>query len=182
MLEVLDATTSARAAIGLPERGVVLKQRSRPRRLPIVTVIGLQFGLLLGGAIVCELIFAVAGDGPAHDFAIYNAISPRRSGRVRDGDGLFTYPRHTSSSTWDTAGSSPRQAPGMMRPSGCPSSCSRPARVVRRGDLRCVPTQLAPLRPDRGDLSRASAAARDGRGGQRAAAPARHRPVGARTS
>jgi ABC-type dipeptide/oligopeptide/nickel transport system permease component len=39
-------------------------------------VIGLQFGLLLGGAIVCEMIFAWPGVGRLMIFAIYNRDFP----------------------------------------------------------------------------------------------------------
>ena len=48
----------------------------RNAALPIVTVIGLQFGLLLGGAIVCEMIFAWPGVGRLMIFAIYNRDFP----------------------------------------------------------------------------------------------------------
>jgi ABC-type dipeptide/oligopeptide/nickel transport system permease component len=77
MLEVLDAdyVRTARAK-GLPERGVVLKHTLRNAALPIVTVVGLQFGLLLGGAIVCEMIFSWPGVGRLMIFAIYNRDFP----------------------------------------------------------------------------------------------------------
>jgi len=77
MLEVLDAdyVRTARAK-GLPERRVVLKHTLRNAALPIVTVVGLQFGLLLGGAIVCEMIFAWPGVGRLMIFAIYNRDFP----------------------------------------------------------------------------------------------------------
>ena len=77
MLEVLDAdyVRTARAT-GLPERRVVLKHTLRNAALPIVTVVGLQFGLLLGGAIVCEMIFSWPGVGRLMIFAIYNRDFP----------------------------------------------------------------------------------------------------------
>ncbi len=77
MLEVLDAdyVRTARAK-GLPERYVVLKHTLKNAAMPIVTVIGLQFGLLLGGAIVCEMIFAWPGVGRLMIFAIYNRDFP----------------------------------------------------------------------------------------------------------
>jgi len=77
MLEVLDAdyVRTARAK-GLPERRVVLKHTLRNAALPIVTVVGLQFGLLLGGAIVCEMIFAWPGVGRLLIFAINNRDFP----------------------------------------------------------------------------------------------------------
>src|SRR4029453_9471097 len=77
MLEVLDAdyVRTARAK-GLRERLVVLKHALKNAAMPIVTVIGLQFGLLLGGALVCEMIFACPGGGRLMIFAIYNRDFP----------------------------------------------------------------------------------------------------------
>ena len=77
MLEVLDAdyVRTARAKC-LPERRVVLKHTLLNAALPIVTVVGLQFGLLLGGAIVCEMIFSWPGVGRLMIFAIYNRDFP----------------------------------------------------------------------------------------------------------
>ena len=77
MLEVLEAdyVRTARAK-GLPERGVILKHALKNAAMPVVTVIGLQFGLLLGGAIVCEMIFAWPGVGRLLIFAINNRDFP----------------------------------------------------------------------------------------------------------
>ena len=77
MLEVLgtDYVRTARAK-GLGERRVVLKHALKNAAMPAVTVIGLQFGLLLGGAIVCEMIFAWPGVGRLIIFAIYNRDYP----------------------------------------------------------------------------------------------------------
>lgn len=77
MLEVLDAdfVRTARAK-GLPERRVVLVHTLKNAAMPIVTVIGLQFGLLLGGAIVCEMIFSWPGVGRLMIFAINNRDFP----------------------------------------------------------------------------------------------------------
>jgi peptide/nickel transport system permease protein len=77
MLEVLDAdyVRTARAK-GLRERRVVLKHALKNAAMPIVTVIGLQFGLLLGGALVCEMIFAWPGVGRLMIFAVYNRDFP----------------------------------------------------------------------------------------------------------
>lgn len=64
MLEVLskDFVRTARAK-GLKERLVVFKHALKNALIPIVTVIGIQFGLLLGGAILTETIFAWPGIG-----------------------------------------------------------------------------------------------------------------------
>ena len=64
MLEVLslDYVQTARAK-GLRERLVIMKHALKNAAIPIVTVIGLQFGVLLGGAVVTELVFAIPGTG-----------------------------------------------------------------------------------------------------------------------
>ena len=64
MLEVinLDYVRTARAK-GVSEWLVVFRHALRNAALPIVTVIGLQFGLLLGGAVLTESVFAVPGVG-----------------------------------------------------------------------------------------------------------------------
>jgi peptide/nickel transport system permease protein len=64
LVEVLreDFMTTARAK-GLPEWIVVLKHGLRNALLPVITVAGLQFGSLLGGAIITEKVFARPGLG-----------------------------------------------------------------------------------------------------------------------
>ena len=64
MLEELsqDYIRTARAK-GLPERTVVYRHALRNAMIPILTVLGLQFGALLAGAIVTETIFAWPGIG-----------------------------------------------------------------------------------------------------------------------
>ena len=64
MLEVinLDYVRTARAK-GVSERFVICRHALINAALPLVTVAGLQFGLLLGGAIVTETVFAVPGLG-----------------------------------------------------------------------------------------------------------------------
>ncbi len=59
MLEVLsqDYTTTARSK-GLKEKVVVVKHAFRNALIPIITVVGLQFGMLLGGAVLTETVFA----------------------------------------------------------------------------------------------------------------------------
>ncbi|MBV8888968.1 MAG: ABC transporter permease [Alphaproteobacteria bacterium] len=49
--------------LGLPEWRIVLKHALRNASLPIVTFLALQFGLILGGAIVTERVFAWPGIG-----------------------------------------------------------------------------------------------------------------------
>jgi peptide/nickel transport system permease protein len=64
MLEELghDYVRTARAK-GLPEHTVVYRHALRNAMLPIITVLGLQFGALLAGAIVTEKIFSWPGIG-----------------------------------------------------------------------------------------------------------------------
>lgn len=74
MLEVLgqDYVRTARAK-GLPTRLVVVRHALRNALLPVVTVVGLQIGGLLGGAILTETIFAWPGMG----LWMYQAILQR---------------------------------------------------------------------------------------------------------
>ena len=64
MLEVVrsEYVTTARAK-GLGERKVVLKHALKNALIPTVTVMGLQVGFLIGGAIVVETLFAMPGLG-----------------------------------------------------------------------------------------------------------------------
>ena len=64
MLEVLglDYVRTARAK-GLTEWVVIVQHALKNAAIPIVTVIGLQFGVLLGGAVVTETVFAIPGTG-----------------------------------------------------------------------------------------------------------------------
>jgi ABC-type dipeptide/oligopeptide/nickel transport system permease component len=64
MLEVLglDYVRTARAK-GLGEWRVITSHALKNAAIPIVTVIGLQFGVLLSGAVVTETVFAVPGTG-----------------------------------------------------------------------------------------------------------------------
>jgi peptide/nickel transport system permease protein len=73
MLEELgqDYIRTARAK-GLSERRVVYAHALRNAMLPVVTVLGLQFGALLAGAIVTETIFAWPGLGRLTISAISN--------------------------------------------------------------------------------------------------------------
>lgn len=73
---VLDTSTqdyvrTARAK-GVPEWVVTLRHIVRNSMLPVVTLVGLQFGTLLGGAVITETIFAWPGIGRLIVQAIYN--------------------------------------------------------------------------------------------------------------
>ena len=62
MIEVLsmDYIKTARSK-GMAERRVVWKHAFRNAAIPVITVLGLQFGQLLGGAIITETVFAWPG-------------------------------------------------------------------------------------------------------------------------
>jgi peptide/nickel transport system permease protein len=74
MLEVLgqDYIRTARAK-GLMERVIVFTHAFRNASLPVVTIVGLQMGLVLSGAILTETIFGLAGVGRA----LFEAITAR---------------------------------------------------------------------------------------------------------
>lgn len=74
LLEILgkDYIRTARAK-GLGERIVIMKHGLRNALLPVITVVGIQFGALLGGAVITETVFAWPGVGRL----IVNAISQR---------------------------------------------------------------------------------------------------------
>jgi peptide/nickel transport system permease protein len=64
MLEVLrqDYVRTARAK-GLRSSRVILRHAMRNACLPVITVVGLQFGVILGGAVIFEQIFQLPGLG-----------------------------------------------------------------------------------------------------------------------
>ncbi|MBX3068972.1 MAG: ABC transporter permease [Thermomicrobiales bacterium] len=74
MVEVLtqDYVRTARAK-GLSERVVLFGHALRNAAIPIVTIIGLQFGNLIGGAVITETVFAWPGIG----LLALNAINSR---------------------------------------------------------------------------------------------------------
>jgi peptide/nickel transport system permease protein len=83
MLEVLrqDYIRTARAK-GLMERLVIMKHAFRNALLPVVTIIGLQVGILFSGAVLTETIFGLAGVGrmlfeaiTARDFPVVQAFT-----------------------------------------------------------------------------------------------------------
>ncbi len=74
MLEVIrqDYVRTARAK-GLTERVILTRHALGNALLPVLTVVSLQFGFLLGGAVLTETVFSWPGVG----LALYNAISFR---------------------------------------------------------------------------------------------------------
>jgi peptide/nickel transport system permease protein len=81
MLEVLsqDYIRTARAK-GLRERTVILMHALKNAQIPVVTVVGLEFSVLMGGAVITETIFSIPGLGRLavssvanRDFAVVQA-------------------------------------------------------------------------------------------------------------
>jgi peptide/nickel transport system permease protein len=74
LLDVLgrDYVRTARAK-GAPERRVVVRHALRNAMLPVVTIIGLQLGALLSGAVLTETVFGLAGAGTM----LFEAITAR---------------------------------------------------------------------------------------------------------
>ena len=77
LLEVLhlDYMRTARAK-GLRERQAITRHALRNSLIPVVTVIGLMIGRLLGGAVVIEIIFAIPGIGRTVVDAIFGRDYP----------------------------------------------------------------------------------------------------------
>ena len=83
MLDVLssDYIRTARAK-GLGLRAVVIKHALRNALIPIITILGLQTGLLLGGAVLTESVFAWPGVGRLAFEAISNRDMPLINGCI----------------------------------------------------------------------------------------------------
>jgi peptide/nickel transport system permease protein len=77
MLEVIrmDYITQLRSR-GIPEREVIYKHALKNAILPVITVIGLDIGWFVGGAVVVETVFAWPGIGRLITTAILNADFP----------------------------------------------------------------------------------------------------------
>jgi ABC-type dipeptide/oligopeptide/nickel transport system permease component len=74
LLEVLGREyIRAAKAKGVPYRTVITKHALRNALLPVVTIIGLSLGGLLGGAVLTETIFGLSGVGRA----LFEAITAR---------------------------------------------------------------------------------------------------------
>jgi len=91
MLDVLrqDYIRTARAK-GLPEAIVVFKHAFRNALIPILTIVGMQFGLLLGGSVITETVFAWPGLGRLIITSINFKDAPVLQGGVMFYAGGFT--------------------------------------------------------------------------------------------
>ena len=83
MIEVLSAdyVRTARAK-GLAQRAVVLRHALRNGLIPVVTILGLQMGALMGGAVVTEQIFVIPGFGRLIVEAVFTRDYPVVQGVV----------------------------------------------------------------------------------------------------
>jgi peptide/nickel transport system permease protein len=77
MLDVLRSEyIRTAAAKGLAGRAVVLKHALKNALIPVVTVVGLQIGILLGGTVVIEEVFTLPGVGRLVLWSIYQRDYP----------------------------------------------------------------------------------------------------------
>lgn len=92
LLEVLrqEYVLTARAK-GLSERAVILRHALRNALIPVVTIVGLQFGNLLGGAVVIETVFARQGFGRLAITAILAKDFPLIQGVVLFGAVIYVF-------------------------------------------------------------------------------------------
>jgi peptide/nickel transport system permease protein len=83
MLEVLgqDYVRTARAK-GLRDRVVLMRHALRNALIPIVTVIGINLGILLGGSAVIETVFVLPGVGQLVVRSLYNRDLPVIQGLI----------------------------------------------------------------------------------------------------
>lgn len=88
MLEVLsqDFVRTARAK-GLKEWGVVVQHALRNAWMPVVTMLGLEFGFLLSGVVVVETVFSWPGVGRL----VFNAINQRDIPLVQTAVVMFAF-------------------------------------------------------------------------------------------
>jgi ABC-type dipeptide/oligopeptide/nickel transport system permease component len=92
MLEVLgaDYVRTARAK-GLPGRMVLMRHAFRNALLPIITLLGLDVGALVGGAVITETIFSWPGIGRLTVDAVLSKDLPLVEGAVLVLAGSFVF-------------------------------------------------------------------------------------------
>jgi len=83
MLEVIrqDYIRTARAK-GQKETAIIFKHALKNALIPVITVVGLSFGTLLGGAVLTETVFAIPGIGSFMVIAIRARDFPVIQGAV----------------------------------------------------------------------------------------------------
>jgi peptide/nickel transport system permease protein len=83
MVETRSSTwVRAARARGLPDSRIVRQHMARPALLPVVTMVGLQAGVMLGGSVVIETVFAIPGLGSLAYLAVSNRDLPLIAGVV----------------------------------------------------------------------------------------------------
>jgi peptide/nickel transport system permease protein len=83
MLDVLRSEYVRTAlAKGLAGRAVILKHALKNALIPVVTVVGLQIGILLGGTVVVEEVFTLPGVGRLVLWSIYQRDYPLTQGTI----------------------------------------------------------------------------------------------------
>lgn len=83
MVDVLQRSyVTVAHAKGLRPRAVVVRHALRNALIPVVTLVGLRFGTLLGGAVVTEVVFAWPGIGSLAVNAVYTRDYPLVQGTV----------------------------------------------------------------------------------------------------
>jgi peptide/nickel transport system permease protein len=83
LLEVMrqDYVRTARAK-GLPERGVLWGHALKNSLIPLITVVGVQVGYLLGGVVVTEEVFTLPGVGRLLLWAVFQRDYPLVQGTI----------------------------------------------------------------------------------------------------
>jgi peptide/nickel transport system permease protein len=76
-----DYIRTARAK-GLRERRVIFRHALRPAATPVVTLLGMDVGILLGGAILVETVFNIPGIGDLAVSSIHQSDLPTIQGVV----------------------------------------------------------------------------------------------------
>ncbi len=92
MLEVLgqDFVRTARSK-GLRDRSVVIRHVLRNALVPVITIIGIQFGALLGGAVIVESVFSRPGLGRYTVTAIEQRDFPQIQGIVLFAAAIYVF-------------------------------------------------------------------------------------------
>ena len=131
-----DYVRTARAK-GLSERVILGRHALKNGLIPVVTVLGLQLGGLIGGAVITEYVFALPGVGRLVVDAVFARDYPAGAGgRPADRRGLHPAAtwRWTSSTAGSTRGSDIAEHASRERAGLGPRPRGRP----RRGDgWRC---------------------------------------------
>ena len=159
-----DYIRTARAK-GLREREVVVKHGLRAALTPILTIFGLDVGLLLGGAVLTESTFSLPGLGKYAIDAITNNDLPKVIGV--DPARRVLHRHRQPDRRPALRGRRPEGEAGLMAADrhAVPRACKRPARSTSR------PT-TALVEPSTGCRSRSSAAGRSASSASRAPASA----------